>query len=1145
MTKKLSGKIKIAENMKKIYLLLAVACLAAIGCTKEISDNTMPEGSVVLKAKVESDTKVGAIVDKENKTVAFTWTKGDQIAVQTTSGVANFTLVGEGGEANAKFTGDETPINGGFSIFPAAAASQVAGKIVLPSEYNYVEGQTNALLYATVVNDEVRFTHLGGLISVEINGVPAGAKFVLTAAGQKINGEYTIDASAEVPVLNVAEAASADESSVAVKFENATENAVVYIPLPAGDYTSMKAQIFNAENKLISEAIATSTKSIKRKGMKAMPNMILMLNDWFVTVAGAGSKDGSSWDNAMGVAELRALLAQPVDAEGNQINEEAHQKANLLDGATINFAAGDYYLAGEAKKLVKMEFSHFEKQVAVNFLGGYPAGLTGMSKAGRDAAANATAFTGNDEALIWSFGNQTDISFDGFTFKNAKLDVDGGAIYASSGESGECTLTLTNCKFQNNTNTSSKTGAGMYIVNATVNAKNCEFSGNYARNGSAINMKAGKGTVTVENSVFKSNSTANTSGAVQNGGKTAEFKNCTFEKNEAGSWGGGAFHTGGEGANTTFTDCAFNENKAIQGGAISIEAATCTFTRCSFTKNQATNGDRTNGESDSSKKLKAGGAFIIRNAKAICNLNACTFTENQATNGCGGAIVSTDQGSLLTINAGTSFNNNWAYFDGGAIGIDGRLIINGTSDSRVVFSGNKTLTTKSGTANGGAISLWASGSGDTKKSVLNHVLFTGNEAGQESGSTVNYSNGGGLYMSGTAYVEASNLEFTDNRGRNGGGLSYNSSQNSTFDNCNFHTNVCRSGPNKDNKGGAAGNFNGAATQHGGTGHVAFNGCTFKNNIVQGCSAVLHLNGTGSSTMTDCWIEGNQSYTNQGILIRTEKAGARLYLNRCMFKGNFGPNRGLIRLAENSLGYMNDVTFRDNYTNDGGNSWGVNIHAAFAHICMNNVTSYNNYNKNGVDGNSIIAFNSDGGWIVVNSTIIDKVPGGLLRANYTKINNVATTRKMSICNNILLNEFAADKMFVFYNNDQLVDKGHNLMSCSANPTNGASTNLLSQKASTLSGSYSENWTGTHPYGVYLWSNALTGFTPATGNEVYEAIAAYTETDTNVVASGTIGADFYNWLKSIGAVTESGDQKIFKDGRGVTRTGNYWPGAYQAN
>ena len=1123
MTKNLSGKIKIATNMKKIYLMLAVACLAAIGCTKEISDNTtVPTGSVVLRAKVESDTKVGATVDKENKKVAFTWTAGDAIAVQTAEGFADFNLEGEGGEANAIFTGNVNPVEGGVAIFPAAAAGSEPGKVNLPAEYNYAEGQTNALLYATVENNVMSFTHLGGLLSVEINDVPAGAKFVLTAVGQKINGEYTIDATGEVPVLNVTETESAEESTVTINFTDAQDRAVVYVPLPAGDYTSLNAQVFNANGKIISEAIGSSTKSISRKMLKAMPNMVLLLNDWFVTPSGAGTKDGSSWNNAMGAAELRDLLS---DSDAEQ-----------LDGATINMAAGDYYLSGAAGKVVNMGFTDEKNPVKVTFLGGYPAGLTSLSKKGRNAGTNVTAFTGNNEAGIIIIGNKTDVTFDGLTFKNCNftsMNRDAGAIETNADASGDCTITLSDCQILNNKNTNGRTGAGIFVRNAIVNISNCSFSGNYARNGSAINMTAGDGKVTVENSTFTSNSTTNTSGAVQNSGMTAEFKNCTVEKNEAGSWGGGAFHTGGT-ANTTFTDCQFNENMAPQGGAISIEAATCTFTRCTFTKNKATKGDRAQESADNPTKEKAGGAINIRNDAAVCTLNACTFTSNEATNGSGGAIVCNKQNAKLNVNAGTSFNNNTSFFDGAAICIDGTLSVNGTSSSKVTFSGNKSLATKSGIANGGGICLWASGS--AKKSVISHVLFTGNEAGQESGSTVNYSNGGGLYISGTAHVEANDCEFTDNRARNGGGLAYNASTNSTFTDCNFHQNICMSGANKT---GTSGNFNGAATQHGGTGHIAFNSCTFKNNKVQGCSAVLHLNGTGSSTLTDCWIEGNESCKNNGILIRTEKAGARFYLNRCMFKGNHGPDRGLIRLADYTLAYMNDVTFTENYTVTGASSWGVNIHSAFANICMNNVTSYNNYNKNAAAGNSIISFNSDGGWIVVNSTIIDKVPGGLLRSN----NKDNVTRKMALCNNILINTFTADKIFTFNNNNQLEDKGHNLLSCSANPTNGASTNLLSQSTSTLSGSYSENWTGAHPYGVYLWSKALSGFTASTSDEVYNTIMGYTETDTNVVASGNIGADFYSWLKSIGAVTESGDLKIFKDARGVTRSGNYWPGSYQ--
>ena len=1117
MKKTMSGKIKIATNMKKLYLILAVACLAAIGCTKEISDNSIPTGSVVLNAKVESDTKVGATVDKENSTVAFTWTKGDQIAVQTTSGVANFTLVGEGGEPNAQFSGNETPVNGGFAIFPAAAADVEAGKVNLPSEYNYVEGQTNALLYATVINDVVRFTHLGGLLSVEINGVPAGAKFVLTAEGLKINGEYAINTSAEVPVLNVVEAASAAESTVAVNFENATENAVVYIPLPAGDYTSMKAQIFTSENKLISEAVASTTKSIKRKGLKAMPNMVLMLNDWFVTSAGAGSKDGSSWDNAMGTAELRTLLTEADAAQ--------------LDGATINMAAGEYYIAGEAGKTVSIAFADAEKQVSIAIRGGYPANLTGLSKKGRDASANATVFTGNNEAGIFVIGNKTDMTFDGLTLQNCNfesMNKDGGAIETVADEAGECTITLTNCQILNNKNTSGKTGAGLYVINTTVNIDNCNFSGNYARNGSAINMKAGKGSVTIENTTFTSNSTGNTSGAIQNGGMTAELKNCTFKKNQAGSWGGGAFHTGGS-ANTTFTNCAFEENTAPYGGAISVEAATVTFNTCTFSKNTATQPVTT--KDGATVIPNVGGAIILRNNAAVCTLNDCTLNENQAVTGSGGAIVVDKAGAKLTINGG-SFTANTSMYHGGCIMSFGELYINGTSSAKVNFVNNNTLTTAKAGGNGGAI--WI---GDNTKNDFKYVYFSGNEAGKEqAGSVVDYSNGGSIYVKSADLFNVDNCEFTGGRARNGGAIAIylgtaTEPKSGKITNCNFHDIKMRSGAKYDgsvkDKDGKNGNFNGGACQIA-YGNIEFENCIFKGNIVNNSSAALHINDVCTVSCTDCQFLNNKAYSNHGC-IKMEKAGEKLYLNRCVFDANEGDTRGMINPGANTMVYMNRVVFHENKTIKAGDQYGVCVHAGAANICMNNVTSYNNYNKNLETNRKMPAFNSDGGWIIVNSTIIDKTPQ-LLRAN--------GAFKVSLCNNIMINTLVPGTIFMLNTNTVFNDKGHNVMSCAGNHDKAvlASTDLLGQSAETLAGTYGN--------GVYSWTNSLTGFTPATSADVYAAISEFTASNATA-GIDNIGADFYNWLKAIGEVTESGDQKIFKDGRGVTRTGNYQPGAYQAN
>ena len=1124
----MSGNIKMQRIMKKIYLMCAVALLAAVGCNKEIEDGSAPVGSVVLKATVESDaTKVGAEVNKETSKVAFTWTKGDAIAVQTASGYETFTLTGDGGAATGEFTGNASPVANAAAVFPAAAAGS-GSDVNLPAEYDYVSGQTNALLYATVTSDNnMSFKHLGGLLSFELKGVPAGSKLVLTAAGMKINGAYDITDGQ----VNAVATETASESTVTVKFAEKTGSAVVYIPLPVGEYASLKAQLIGSDDVVISEVATTGTKSIARKTVKAMPYIVVDLDEWFVTPAGAGKKDGSSWDNAMGTAELRALLAQPVDEEGNQIDEQAHLKASILDGGTICMAAGDYYLAGVAGAQVKVEYTNYAKQVAITFDGGYPANLTGTSKEGRDTTSLISAFTGNKEAGVFVFGNQTDITFNGITFKDGMQpeSTNGGVVRGLAGGSGNCTLTFNSCRFINNKNGQGNTGASLFFNKCVASVNDCYFAGNYARNASAIQLAADEGICTVTRCTFENNSTYNTSGAVQNAGKTATFTECVFKKNNAGDWGGGAFHTGGGSANTTFENCQFIENNAPQAGAVSIEAATCTFNDCAFTKNSATKTSW-----DEGKEKSSGGAINMRNDAAVCNLNNCTFTENTAEGGQGGAISSPNGTAKLNINAGTSFLRNTSKYPGGAIFTKSVLTINGTSNSRVTFDGNNTLETATAGANGGAI--WAGGS-----IAMKYVLFANNEAGKESGSTVNYSNGGAIFVKTTNSFVAENCEFTGGRARNGGALAMyiEGTSPAKIISCDFHDIINRAGANHDQTGG---NFNGAASQFG-AGTVEFEECNFWNNDVQGCSSCVHVNGENCVLkMTDCKMTNNRSRYNSpsAVCIRMESKGQKLYMNRCLLQGNQGPSRGMIQFNNaNAVAYLNDVTFKDNYTANSGNAWGVCIHSAGTNICMNNVTSYNNYNTSAVAGNNTLSFNSDGGWLVINSTIIDKAPK-LLRSN--------GTRKMVLANNILIGAMDPQNLFVITNDGVFKDMGHNLMSCTSANTKAplSSTTLLGQSEANLGGSYSDNWTTSHPYAVYLWSNALTGFTGATADEVYAAIAAYNETDSAVnIAASNIGLDFWNWLKEIGEVTESGTTYTFKDARGVIRTGTMWPGAYQAN
>lgn len=94
----------------------------------------------------------------------------------------------------------------------------------------------------------------------------------------------------------------------------------------------------------------------------------------YVSVEAKGRKDGSNWDNAAGLTELKGLLAK---------------------GAVMNvyMSAGTYSVADAlVSEADGADFSVY---------GGYPAGAKGASLKARDAKANATIFDGGGKSQIW------------------------------------------------------------------------------------------------------------------------------------------------------------------------------------------------------------------------------------------------------------------------------------------------------------------------------------------------------------------------------------------------------------------------------------------------------------------------------------------------------------------------------------------------------------------------------------------------------------------------------------------------------------------------------------------------------------------------------------------------------------------------
>ena len=321
---------------------------------------------------------------------------------------------------------------------------------------------------------------------------------------------------------------------------------------------------------------------------------------------------------------------------------------------------------------------------------------------------------------------------------------------------------------------------------------------------------------------------------------------------------------------------------------------------------------------------------------------------------------------------------------------------------------------------------------------------------------------------------------------------------------------------------------------GSTATVSFENCTFgdgtyENRNYANSGSAFHSANTQTHSFTDCEFNYNQGTGNWGsVIYLTGSVNSKLLVNRCLFKNNISKNRGTVSANGPRAIYLNDVTFKDNTVTD-ATGYGSCVHANNQTVvCLNNVTSYNNRCSNGSPTDNNWSFNSDGSLLMVNSTIVDGTPKHVFRA-------LTETSKVALCNNIVINT-VGEEPFTIHENAKCVNNGHNFISA---PTAqgylpDAATDLFSIDASTLGGSYSEEWNTTNKYGVYAWAwtNSLGSFTPATKTEVENTIKEY---DYTIAGVSSVGLDFHNWLSSIGA--------LGKDARGVTRSGNWWPGAYQ--
>ena len=154
----------------------------------------------------------------------------------------------------------------------------------------------------------------------------------------------------------------------------------------------------------------------------------------FVKADAAGTKDGSSWENAFSITQFLDYVKQnESNSDNNAIN---------LEGRNFYLAGGNYTVTEH-----KIEFSGYPRLVKFNVFGGYDPASTGTDVSKRDVATYETVFDGKGTNRFLTLGNQTEPTFDGITFANLKSSGEGCLLLAAGG-SGDARANFTNCTFR-------------------------------------------------------------------------------------------------------------------------------------------------------------------------------------------------------------------------------------------------------------------------------------------------------------------------------------------------------------------------------------------------------------------------------------------------------------------------------------------------------------------------------------------------------------------------------------------------------------------------------------------------------------------------------------------------------------------------
>lgn len=483
------------------------------------------------------------------------------------------------------------------AVYPFdAAAAYVDGKINVsaPKVQDGTFAHASLSVAEWTGNNSLKFENQCGLLRIE----------AVDAAVSKITLK---SADADVVTLNV------------------SGEGTYYAAVAPSTLEDFSVVLTDAEGEELAKKVTTKSLVVEKGHVLPLGKIAGFDDRFYVSVEAKGRKDGSNWDNAAGLTELKALLA---------------------NGAVKNvyMSAGTYSV--EEALVSEAEGADF------SVYGGYLADAKGASLKTRDSKANATIFDGGGKSQIW-LTKKGNVLFDGLTFQNGfSGSSNGGAlVFNGTGVAGN----VVDCVFMGNkvtdgtNSTQYLSGGAIHVFEAKVTVENSSFSKNYGRNGGSLFTNNAKAELTVKGCTFTEDYALNTGGSINNSNGTQIIENCTFTGcyNLGGT--GGAIHINGASAVQTLKDCVFSACEANRnnsylkvdakacGGAVCVQNAYLDIIGCTFDGNMGS----------------AGSAMLLQNGDGLVRVTDCVFKNNKGAS----------RGLIQTNGKAALFMNNCQIFD--------------------------------------------------------------------------------------------------------------------------------------------------------------------------------------------------------------------------------------------------------------------------------------------------------------------------------------------------------------------------------------------------------------------------------------------------------------------------------------------------